>query len=79
MRRQHPVEVKILYEDDYLIAINKPSGLLSVATDREKDTTAYRLVKDYPPPRQGHLRHLDFRQRQGDPRGHAIPLERGGN
>lgn len=47
MRRQHPVEVKILYEDDYLIAINKPSGLLSVATDREKDTTAYRLVKDY--------------------------------
>ena len=47
MRRHHPVEVKILYEDDYLIAINKPSGLLSVATDREKDTTAYRLVKDY--------------------------------
>lgn len=47
MRHQHPVEIKILYEDDYLIAINKPSGLLSVATDREREVTAFRLVKDH--------------------------------
>jgi 23S rRNA pseudouridine1911/1915/1917 synthase len=47
MKHHHPVEIKILYEDEYLIAINKPSGLLSVATEREKETTAYRLVKDY--------------------------------
>lgn len=47
MRRPHPVEIKILYEDDHLIAINKPSGLLSVATERERDVTAYRLVKDH--------------------------------
>lgn len=37
----------ILYEDDDLIAINKPSGLLSTASDREKGRTAYRLVSDY--------------------------------
>jgi 23S rRNA pseudouridine1911/1915/1917 synthase len=47
MRHQHPVEIKILYEDDYLIAINKPSGLLSVATDQERDATAFRLVRDH--------------------------------
>ncbi len=37
----------IIYEDEDLIVINKPSGLLSVATDREKGKTAYRLVSDY--------------------------------
>ena len=37
----------ILYEDDDIIAINKPSGLLSTASDREKGRTAYRLVSDY--------------------------------
>jgi 23S rRNA pseudouridine1911/1915/1917 synthase len=30
-----------------LIAIDKPSGLLSVATEKEKGRTAYRLVSDY--------------------------------
>lgn len=37
----------ILYEDEELIAINKPAGLLSVATEAEKHRTAYRLVSDY--------------------------------
>ena len=37
----------ILYEDDYLIAINKPSGLLSISNEKEKDITAYRMVSDY--------------------------------
>lgn len=37
----------VLYEDEDIIAINKPSGLLSVATEREKGRTAYRLVSDY--------------------------------
>ena len=37
----------ILYEDDYLIAINKPSGLLSISNDKEKEITAYRMVSDY--------------------------------
>lgn len=40
-------ELPIIYEDQDLIAIDKPSGLLSVATEKEKGRTAYRLVSDY--------------------------------
>ena len=40
-------EVKIIYEDDDLIVINKREGLLSVATDNVKDKTAYRILRDY--------------------------------
>jgi 23S rRNA pseudouridine1911/1915/1917 synthase len=40
-------DLPILYEDDDIIALDKPSGLLSTATDREKGRTAYRLVSDY--------------------------------
>ena len=40
-------DLDILYEDDYLIAINKPNGLLSISNDKEKDITAYRMVSDY--------------------------------
>lgn len=38
--------LEILYEDDVLLAINKPAGLLSVASDTEKEKTAYRLLKE---------------------------------
>lgn len=38
---------EILYEDDKLIAINKPSGLLSVSAGLEKEKTAYHLVREY--------------------------------
>ena len=40
-------DLDILYEDEYLIAINKPSGLLSISNDKEKNITAYRMVSDY--------------------------------
>ena len=40
-------EIDILYEDEYLIAINKPSGLLSIGNDKERNETAYRMVSDY--------------------------------
>ncbi|MDR3311286.1 MAG: RluA family pseudouridine synthase [Oscillospiraceae bacterium] len=42
--RQSPLEV--LYEDAELFAVNKPAGLLTVATDREKDATAFRVLRD---------------------------------
>lgn len=34
----------ICYEDDHLLAIEKPAGLLSVASDRERERTAWRMV-----------------------------------
>ena len=40
-------QLDILYEDEYLIVINKPSGLLSISNDKEKVNTAYRMVSDY--------------------------------
>lgn len=39
--------LKILWEDDDLIVVNKREGLLSVSTDRVKERTAYRLLSDY--------------------------------
>lgn len=38
--------LEIIYEDSDLLAINKPAGLLSVATDTEKENTAIRLLRD---------------------------------
>jgi 23S rRNA pseudouridine1911/1915/1917 synthase len=37
----------IIYEDDEIIVIDKPQGLLSIASDKEKTTTVYRLLTDY--------------------------------
>lgn len=39
--------LKIIYEDDEIIAVNKPSGLLCIATDKMEDVTAYSLLTDY--------------------------------
>lgn len=41
------VGVTILHEDEDIIVINKEAGLLSVASTREKETTAYRQVTEY--------------------------------
>lgn len=43
----HHPQLKIVYEDDYLIVANKAYGLLTISTDREKDKTAYRILSDY--------------------------------
>ena len=37
----------IIYEDDEFIVINKPSGLLAIATDKEKTKTAYHQLTEY--------------------------------
>ena len=36
----------ILWEDGRLLVIEKPAGLLSMASDKEKNRTAYRLATD---------------------------------
>ena len=45
---QHPRPggLPVLYEDDALIAVDKPAGLLSVSTDRQSERTALALVRD---------------------------------
>lgn len=39
--------INIIYEDNYFIGINKPSGLLSVSTDKREIDTAFNIVKNY--------------------------------
>lgn len=49
-------KLKIIYEDDDLIAIDKPSGLLSIESDDEKYNTAYRMLTDYVQKKDKHAR-----------------------
>lgn len=37
----------ILYEDEYLIIVSKPSGLLTISTSKEKERTLYKEVSSY--------------------------------
>lgn len=37
----------ILFEDNHIIVVNKPSGLLTIATPKEKEKTLYHIVRDY--------------------------------
>ncbi len=39
--------IKIVYEDDDIIVVNKGYGLLSVSTDSKRDGTAYSILRDY--------------------------------
>ena len=39
--------IDIIFEDDYFIGINKPSGLLSVSTDKRELDTAFNIVRNY--------------------------------
>ena len=49
-------DLPIIFENDEIIVINKPSGLLSVASDTEKGRTAYRIVNDYVQQKDKHNR-----------------------
>ncbi len=43
---QHPL-LKVVYEDDQIMIVEKREGLLSVATDREKERTAYHILNEH--------------------------------
>ncbi len=45
--QNRPHGLNIIFEDDDLIVVDKPAGLLTVATDKEKRKTAYALLSDY--------------------------------
>ena len=49
-------KLPIIFEDDHIIVINKPSGLLSIASDNEKKSTAYRILSDYVQQKDKHNR-----------------------
>ncbi|HNV52858.1 MAG TPA: RluA family pseudouridine synthase [Tenuifilaceae bacterium] len=44
--KQYP-GIKVLFEDQHIIVIEKDSGVLSIATDKEKDITAYSMLRSH--------------------------------
>ncbi len=40
-------EIEIVYEDKELIIVNKPSNMLTISTEKEKENTMYHLVSNY--------------------------------
>ena len=38
---------EILFEDAHIVVVNKPSGLLTIATEKEKERTLYHMVREY--------------------------------
>lgn len=54
--------IKIIFEDEYLIVIEKAAGLLSVSTSGEKERTAFHMLSSY--------------VRNKDPRKHLFVLHR---
>ncbi|MDE7127549.1 MAG: RluA family pseudouridine synthase [Bacteroidales bacterium] len=47
MRGNREEEIGIIYEDDHLLVVNKPSGLLTMSAGRQGEETVYRIVTDY--------------------------------
>ncbi len=37
----------IIFEDQHIIVVNKPSGLLTIATEKESERTLYHIVRSY--------------------------------
>lgn len=46
-KKTNKFNLEILYEDKDIIAINKPCGLLSISNDKEKEITAFKIVREY--------------------------------
>jgi len=40
-------EIEIIYEDNQIIVVNKPSGLLTIATEKERNVTLYNMISSY--------------------------------
>lgn len=56
IKKKERSNLPIIYEDDEIIVIDKPYGLLSIASDKEKSSTAYRMVMDYVQQKDKHNR-----------------------
>lgn len=41
------IKINIIYEDNDIIVIDKPSGILTIASNKEKELTIYHLVMNY--------------------------------
>lgn len=47
--------IEVIHADDSILAVDKPSGLLSVASERERNITAVRLMRDWLEGQEGEI------------------------
>ena len=47
LNERHQSKLDIVHIDEDIVVINKPSGLLTIATDKEKRRTAYSLLSNF--------------------------------
>jgi 23S rRNA pseudouridine1911/1915/1917 synthase len=68
-RRALPPDLRIVHEDDDVLVFDKPAGLLTIATERERERTAYRMLWDHlagqTPPRRPFVVHRLDRETSG--------------
>ena len=66
---EFPAELRLVHEDDDILVIDKPAGLLTVATPRERERTAFHLLWGYlqakRPPRRPFIVHRLDRETSG--------------
>src|SRR6056297_1530907 len=46
-KRFHPKGLNIVFEDHYIVVVDKSSGLLTVSTEKIRENTAYFLLNEY--------------------------------
>ncbi len=46
-KKHQPKGLAILYEDDDLLVVDKPAGLLTMGTERDKSRTAHAILNEY--------------------------------
>jgi len=56
-KRKREGDLPIIYEDEHLVVIDKPSGLLSVATDFQSEKTAHAILKERYSPNKVYVIH----------------------
>jgi 23S rRNA pseudouridine1911/1915/1917 synthase len=42
-----PAPLRLVHEDEHLLVVDKPAGLLTIGTERERTRTVYRLLQDW--------------------------------
>ena len=45
--KRYNKDINIIYEDDDILVINKPAGLLTIGTNKEKEFTLYHFASNY--------------------------------
>lgn len=46
--------IDIIYEDSNYLVVNKPSGMLTISTEKEKNRTLYHMVREYIKSKKNH-------------------------